>query len=158
MAVNYYLKYRDIFEFGNRVQRQYVFQNPRNFYRISRYEYGDGDVKSLVGNDSSLIFVIGIYEGKINCIKLNEVRPEIFFRWFPTVFRNNITTEDIDGMNKTSDLIIFSDKTGNMLFETKIKNKQIYNQNPRPYRTYSLDGIKYIQEIKIKADILKQIL
>ena len=57
MAVNYYLQYKNTFDFGNRVQRQYLYQNPRNFYRISRYENVDGEVKSLVGNNSSIILV-----------------------------------------------------------------------------------------------------
>jgi len=156
--MNYFLQYKKMFEFGSRVQRQYLFQNPRNFYRISRYENIEGDVKSLIGNESSLIFVIGIFDNKVNCIKLNEIRTEIFLRWFSTIIQNNIIFEDIDKMEKTSDILPFYDKTGNILFETKIKNKPIYNQNPSPYRTYTLDGIKYIQEIKLKTNILKQIL
>lgn len=156
--MNYYLQYKNNFDFGNRVQRQYLLQNPRNFYRISRYENVDGEVKSLVGNDASIIFVIGIFENKVNCIKLNEVRPQIFLRWFSTIIKNGIVSEDIDVMQKTSDILPFYDKTGNILFESKVKNKPIYNQTPNPYRTYTLDGIKYIQEIKLKNNILKQIL
>ncbi len=94
--MNYYLQYKNTFDFGNRVQRQYLYQNPRNFYRISRYENVDGEVKSLVGNNSSIIFVIGIYENKVNCIKINEIRPQIFLRWFSTLIKNGITVEDID--------------------------------------------------------------
>jgi hypothetical protein len=156
--MNYYLQYKNTFDFGNRVQRQYLYQNPRNFYRISRYENVDGEVKSLVGNNSSIIFVIGIYENKVNCIKINEIRPQIFLRWFSTLIKNGITVEDIDNIEKTSDILPFYDRTGNNLFESKVKNKPIYIQTPNPYRTYTLDGIKYIQEIKLKNNILKQIL
>jgi hypothetical protein len=57
-----------------------------------------------------------------------------------------------------SDIIINSDKSGNSLFESKIKNKTIYNQIPSPYRVYNTDGLKYIQKVTLKNTILKQIL
>jgi hypothetical protein len=155
MAVNYYLRYKELFEFEKRVQKNYIKTNPRNFYRVSRYEYSDGDVKSLTGTNSSLIFVIGVHDDKVNCIKLNEVRPELFLQWMPTLFKLPITVEDIDNMKLTSDLLVISDLSGNGLFESKIKGKPLYNSNPRPYRTYNLDGLQYIQEIKLKSDILK---
>jgi hypothetical protein len=158
MAVNHYLRYAKLFEFGKRVQKNYLKLNPRNFYRISRYAYADGDVKSLSGNNSSLVFVIGVHDEKVNCIKLNEVSVEIFTRWFPTLLKPVITEADVDGIEMTSDLIIESDKSGNGLFESKIKGKSIYNVNPRPYRTYNLDGLQYIQEIKLKSETIKGML
>jgi len=158
MAVNHYLRYAKLFEFGKRVQKNYLKLNPRNFYRISRYAYADGDVKSLSGNNSSLVFVIGVHDEKVNCIKLNEVSVEIFTRWFPTLLKPAITEADVNGIEMTSDLIIESDKSGNGLFESKIKGKSIYNVNPRPYRTYNLDGLQYIQEIKLKSETIKEML
>lgn len=158
MAVNHYLRYVKLFEFGKRVQKGYLKLNPRNFYRVSRYEYADGDVKSLTGNNSSLIFVLGVYDEKVNCIKLNEVGLEIFMRWFPTMLKPTTKDEDVDKMEMTSDLIIDSDRSGKTLFESKVKGKSIYNQNPRPYRTYNLDGLQYIQEIKLKAETIKDML
>jgi hypothetical protein len=158
MAVNHYLRYTKLFEFGKRVQKNYLKLNPKNFYRISRYAYADGDVKSLSGNNSSLVFVIGVHDEKVNCIKLNEVSVEIFSRWFPTILKPTITEADVDSMEMTSDLIIQGDKSGNALFESKIKGKSIYNVNPRPYRTYNLDGLQYIQEIKLKSETIKEML
>jgi hypothetical protein len=158
MAVNHYLRYTQLFEFGKRVQKNYLKLNPRNFYRISRYAYADGDVKSLSGNNSSLVFVIGVHDEKVNCIKLNEVSVEIFTRWFPTLLKPAITEADVNGIEMTSDLIIEGDKSGNGLFESKIKGKSIYNVNPRPYRTYNLDGLQYIQEIKLKSETIKEML
>jgi hypothetical protein len=115
-------------------------------------------VKSLSGNNSSLVFVIGVHDEKVNCIKLNEVSVEIFTRWFPTLLKPTITEADVDGIEMTSDLIIEGDKSGNGLFESKIKGKSIYNVNPRPYRTYNLDGLQYIQEIKLKSETIKEML
>jgi hypothetical protein len=158
MAVNYYNRYKDVFNFENRVSSQFVKMNPRNFYRISRYEYSDGDVKSLAGIDSSLIFVIGVFEEKVNCIKLNEVRPEIFMRWFSTILKPSINEGDIDSSTTINDLIITDSISGNKLFESKIKTHPIYKQEPRPYRTYNLDGLKYIQQINLKKDLIKTML
>ena len=158
MAVNHYLRYVKLFEFGKRVQKGYLKLNPRNFYRVSRYEYADGDVKSLTGNNSSLIFVLGVHDEKVNCIKLNEVGLEIFMRWFPTILKPTIKDEDVDSMEMISDLIIDGDRSGKTLFESKVKGKSIYNLNPRPYRTYNLDGLQYIQEMKLKNETLKDML
>lgn len=158
MPVNHYLRYVKLFEFGKRVQKGYLKLNPRNFYRVSRYEYADGDVKSLTGNNSSLIFVLGVHDEKVNCIKLNEVELEVFKRWFPTMLKPTIKTEDVDSMEMTSDLIIDSDRSGKTLFESKVKGKTIYNKNPRPYRTYNLDGLQYIQEMKLKSEVLKEMM
>lgn len=158
MAVNHYLRYVKLFEFGKRVQKGYLKLNPRNFYRISKYEYADGDVKSMTGNNSSLIFVLGVHDEKVNCIKLNEVDLEVFMRWFPTMIKPTIKAEDVDAMEMISDLIIDGDRSGKTLFESKVKGKTIYNKNPRPYRTYNLDGLQYIQEIKLKAETIKDML
>jgi hypothetical protein len=158
MAVNHYLRYVKLFEFGKRVQKGYLKLNPRNFYRVSRYEYADGDVKSLTGNNSSLIFVLGVHDEKVNCIKLNEVGLEIFKRWFPTLIKPTIKSEEVDSMEMISDLIIDGDRSGKSLFEAKVKGKSIYNLDPRPYRTYNLDGLQYIQEIKLKKEVVKEML
>jgi hypothetical protein len=158
MAVNYYIQYVELFEFGKRVQKQFVKMNPQNFYRISRYEYSDGDTKSLVGRDASLIFVIGVYDNKINCIKLNEVKPNIFINFISAIIKNTVKKEDVDNMKMFSDIVIPSNITGNVLFESKIKRNIIYKQEPRPYRTYNLDGLKYIQQIDLKKEIIKEIL
>jgi hypothetical protein len=158
MAVNYYNRYVELFDFDKRVQKQFVKMNPRNFYRISRYEYSDGDTKSLAGRDASLIFVIGVFEDKVNCIKLNEVRPELFMKWFPTILKPSIKVEDVDNSTNINDLIITDSISGNKLFESKIKIHPIYKQEPRPYRTYNLDGLKYIQQINLKKDLIKTML
>ena len=40
----------------------------------------------------------------------------------------------------------------------KVIGKSIYNLDPRPYRTYNLDGLQYIQEIKLKKEVVKEML
>jgi len=152
---NYSLQYKNIFDFGKRTTKNIIKNNPRNFYRISKYQYSDGDLKSLSGIDASIIFVIGVFDDKVNCIKLNEINPTVFLAWIPTLLKATLNSEMIDDSEMDSDFIINSDKTGNQLFENKIKNKPIYNVNPRPYRTYNLDGLQYIQQINLKKELLK---
>jgi hypothetical protein len=158
MAVNYYNRYVELFDFDKRVQKQFVKMNPRNFYRISRYEYSDGETKNLTGRESALVFVIGTFDDKINCIKLNEVLPDVFLKFIKTVIERDLTEGDVDSMKMFSDLIKPTSVDGNSLFEGKIKGKPIYNLTPRPYRTYNLDGLKYIQQINLKKDLIKTML
>jgi len=131
---------------------------PGNLYRISSYDYADGENRSLAGANSSLVFVFGIHEKKLNCLKLNDVSTEVFKSWLKTLIKSTIRAEDIDSMKRLEELIIESDIQGNRLFESKIKGKPIYNTNPRPYRTYNMTGLKYIQEVKLKADFLKSLI
>lgn len=129
---------------------------PRNLYKIVSYEYVDGKTKTLAGPKTSYVFVLGIFEKKLNCIKISEVRPERFFAWFKTIFKKSLTEEKVMESERLEDLIIFGDRQGNKLFNTYVKGKQIYLQNPCPYRTYNLDGIRQISEIKFKKEILKE--
>lgn len=158
MAVNYYNKYVSLFEFGQRTQRGFVKMNPKNFYRISRYEYSDGETKSLSGKEASLVFVIGAFDDKISCIKLNEVLPDLFMNWIPTLIKSNVKVDDVDIMEQFSDLVSPSDRGGTALFESKIKTSRIYRQGVNSYRTYNLDGLKYIQKINLKKEIIKKLL
>lgn len=131
---------------------------PGNLYRISSYSYSDGEARAQTGPNSSLVFVFGIHEKKLNCLKLNDVSPDIFKNWLKTLLKSDLKSEDIDSMKKLEDIIIESDMQGNKLFESKIKGKSIYNINPRPYRTYNIAGLNYIQEVKLKSDFLKSLL
>jgi hypothetical protein len=129
---------------------------PRNIYKIISYEYIDGKTKTLSGPKTSYVFVLGIFEKKLNCIKISDVRPERFFVWFKTMFKKSLTEENVMEAERLDDLMIFGDRQGNKLFNTYVKGKQIYLQTPCPYRTYNLDGIRQISEIKFKKEILKE--
>jgi hypothetical protein len=52
-------------------------------------------------------------------------------------------------------LIIVSDRNGSKLFNQFVKTHSIYSANPDSYRTYSLQGIKQVQEVKFKTEFLK---
>jgi hypothetical protein len=153
--MNYTLQYRDYIESEKRVSK--IMLRPRNIYRISSYKYEDGDTKSMSGFNSSLVFVIGIHEGKINCIKMNEIHPDKFFDWMETMFRHPVTPSEIDNMKLLEDIILITDRTGQRLFEAKVRTHPLYRTKPGPYRTYTIDGLKYIQEVTVKKEKLKEL-
>jgi hypothetical protein len=153
---NYSVEYKKYIE--SEVRSSKSMLEPGNLYRVSSYEYSDGEARSLSGANSSIIFVFGIYEKKINCLKLNEVKTDKFKSWLQSILKQGLKSEDIDSMKSLDELIIQSDRAGNKLFESKIKGKPIYINDPRPYRTYTIDGLKYIQEIKLKKDFIKSLL
>lgn len=153
---NYGPQYKKFIEKEERVSKSSL--EPKNVYRISSYDYADGESRSLSGINSSLIFVFGIHEKKLNCLKLNDVKPDKFEKWLPTILKPIITEKDIDNMQTLDEIIIDSDRNGSRLFESKIKSNPIYNGEPRPYRTYNIVGLKFIQEVKLKKEFLKSLL
>lgn len=129
---------------------------PRNIYKITSYVYADGAQKNLSGNNTAYVFVLGITtDKKISCIKFSEIKPDKFFRWLKPLFRKGITDKKWEEAEKLNELIIVSDKTGSKLFNQFVKTHSIYNANPDSYRTYSLQGIKQVQEVKLKTEFLK---
>ena len=69
--------YKPYIERESRISRSSI--RPLNVYRIRNYRTVKGDFKRLEGDDTSYIFVIGIQEGKLHSIKLNDIEPREFF-------------------------------------------------------------------------------
>jgi hypothetical protein len=128
---------------------------PRNIYRINSYKYSDGTTKSLTGQESSLVFVLGITpDKKLVCIKFSLIKPDTFFRWLKKLFIKDLNEEVIKETLKLENLLILSDRGGKKLFSSFVKTHPIYNKEPDVYRTYNLSGIKSVEEITLKPDIL----
>jgi hypothetical protein len=151
--MSFVLQYKPLIESEKRASKTTI--RPRNVYRISSYEFSDGEQKSLSGGNSSLIFLIGIFDKKLIALKISEVKPDIFFDWLKTVQLKALTEQQINESNSLEELIILDNKTGSKIFDGYVKGKMIYNKKPSPYRTYNLDGVKYIQEVNFKKDVLK---
>lgn len=129
---------------------------PRNIYKITSYVYSDGKQKSFSGNETAYIFVLGITpDKKISCVKMSEIKPDKFFRWLKPLFRKGITEKKWEEAEKLNELLIVTDKGGSKLFNQFLKTNNIYNANPNSYRTYSLQGIKQVQEVRLRTDFLK---
>jgi hypothetical protein len=129
---------------------------PRNIYKIASYKYADGKQKTLSGIDTSYVFVLGIFDKKLSCIKLSDIKPDKFFKWLKPIFKKGLTEENWSSAKQLEDLLILGDKQGKKMVNLVQQSASIYNNNPNPYRTYTLTGIKQIEEVKIKTDILKK--
>jgi hypothetical protein len=149
------LQYKSLIESETSVSKTLVL--PRNVYRINSYKYSDGKQKTLSGTTSTIVFVIGkTSDKKLSCIKISEIKPEKFFKWLQKLYIKGLTEEIWTKADKLEDLLIEADMNGNKIFNSFVKpDATIYGDNPNLYRTYSLTGIKQIEEVKFKKDVLK---
>jgi hypothetical protein len=153
----YYHIYNQLIAFQSRIPKSKLV--PKNVYRIVRYKYADGNVGSFTGTKSTLIFLIGITpDKKLNCLKISEVKPFIFFRWLNSCKKPTITDDYIDELINMNELFGKTDKGGRQLFNSSIKNRPIYKRPEHIYRTYNLTGISEIYEVDFKKDVFKQYL
>jgi hypothetical protein len=129
---------------------------PHRIYRISTYKYSEGNVESLRGNESTLIFSVGIFEKKLSALKLSSIKPEDFFNWMKRIIRNNAVFDTDKEIVEIEDLAPVFDRGGKTLYETHIKNSQSIKKLENPYRTYTIQNIQYVQEVFIKKEVLQQ--
>jgi hypothetical protein len=111
----------------------------KNVYRISSYEYSDGTKKLFTPTESSLVFLLEIKDKKLFCLKLSEVEPKIFFQWMKAFFKSGLSDDDFTNSKHLNELLVKSE-----LHNTKI-----------PFRSYKMDGIKKIEEVNFKKEVLK---
>jgi hypothetical protein len=149
------LQYKPLIESETSVSKTLVL--PRNVYRINSYKYADGKQKTLSGTTSTIVFVIGrTPDKKLSCIKISDIKPERFFKWLNKLYIKGLTEEKWTNAEKLEDLIIDADVKGSKIFNSFVKPDAVmYGDNPNIYRTYSLTGIKQIEEVKFKKDVLK---
>lgn len=134
-----------------RVPRSQI--RPRNIYRITTYKGGEPITKS--GNDARYVFVVGKVDNKIHCIKLNDIRPTDFFN-----FINKLRDKRIPiATDQSLELLLkkFS-VDGRGLFESYIKNNtKIYSSKLGNYRTYVLEKITNVYEIRFEEGFLREL-
>ena len=148
------LQYKNLIESETKLSKSQI--KPRNIYRILVYEYADGDKKSLSGPKATLVFVIGIFEKQLFCLKISEIKPDKFFKWLKKVFKTTLTDEDIDKAEHLMEVLVLGDKSGKKIYSSYVKPSPIAKGVINPYRTYNLSGITIVQEVKIKKELLKQ--
>ena len=142
-------QYKTFLRPERRIPRSQI--RPRNIYRITTYRGGDPPTKG--GEEARYIFVIGIVGHKVHAIKLNPIRPIDF-----TMFINKLRYKRIPiGSDQALELLLkkFS-KDGNSLFESYIKNNsKLYSRSLNNYRTYILNSIVNVYEIRFEEDFLR---
>jgi len=148
------LQYRPFIEKEDSISK--ILIRPKNVYKIVYYEYADGTAKTLSGPKTAYVFVIGIYDKKLVCLKISEMRPDKFFLWLKTIFQKSLTDERIDESKRLDEITIRSDRNGSTLYNRYVSGKSILTQGKNPYRTYNIDGIRQISEVIIKKDTLKE--
>jgi hypothetical protein len=150
------LQYKPFIEKEDPISK--ILLRPKNIYKIVYYQYADGVAQTLSGPKTAYVFVIGIYDKKLICLKISEMRPDKFFLWLKTLFQKSLTNERIDESKRLDEITIRSDRNGNAIFSRYVKGKAILTQGKNPYRTYNMDGIRQISEITITKDTLKEYL
>lgn len=147
----YTRQYKTFLRPERRIPRSQI--RPRNIYRITTYRGGDPPTKR--GEEERYIFVIGIVGDKVHAIKLNPIKPLNF-----TSFINKLRDKRISiGSDQSLELLLkkFS-RDGNSLFESYIKNNsKIYSPTLKNYRTYLLNNIENVYEIRFEEDFLREL-
>jgi hypothetical protein len=152
--MSFSLQYKPFIEKEDPISK--ILLRPKNIYKIVYYQYADGVAQTLSGPKTAYVFVIGIYDKKLICLKISEMRPDKFFLWLKTLFQKSLTNERIDESKRLDEITIRSDRNGNAIFSRYVKGKAIVTQGKNPYRTYNMDGIRQISEITISKDTLKE--
>ncbi len=121
-----------------------------NIYRISSY-----DAVTKRGSDTRYIFVLGRIGSKIHCIKIGDVLPNAFTKLIRKLRNKNVEIKD--GV-RLSDLLKKFDADGSNIFTGYIKNNaSVYSYKLGNYRTYFVDKISYVSEIRFEQDILENL-
>lgn len=144
-------QYKTFLRPERRIPRSQI--RPRNIYRITTYRGGDPVTKG--GEDARYIFVIGIVDGKVHAIKLNPIKPLDFTNFIGKLRDKRIPI----GSDQALELLLkkFS-KDGNSLFESYVKNNsKIYSKSLKNYRTYLLESIINVYEIRFEEDFLRRL-
>ena len=155
--MNHSSKYRLIQEgTGKRVPKNNL--QPYGVYKISTYKYADGNKERLAGSEETIIFVTGIYQKKVSALKLSNIPPANFFKWFKKLTKNDSVVKRVlessqIGLYQLGDVF---DSGGNRVYDGYIKNNRDFVAKGAAYRTYNIDGIQYSTEIFFKQDTLKQ--
>lgn len=144
-------QYKEILKPEKRISKSLIL--PRNVYRISTYI--DGNPPTKVGQESRYVFVIGKVDNKIHCLLLNNILPANFI-----TFLNNLRdgSVPIENDQPLSELLKLMGKDGNQLFNNYVKrNRTIYSHKLDNYRSYFLDKIQNVWEIRFEDGFLKEI-
>jgi len=155
--MNHSSKYRLIQEgTGKRVSKGNL--QPYGVYKISTYKYADGNKERLAGSEETIIFVTGIYKKKVSALKLSNIPPANFFKWFKKLTKNDGVVKRVlessqIGLYQLGDVF---DVGGDRVYNGYIKNNKDFVAKGAAYRTYNVDGIQYSTEIFFKQDTLKQ--
>jgi len=151
---NYSRQYKQFIEKEDRISRTIIA--PNDVYRLSVYQYSDGKTRSLRGVDETLVFVTGVYRKVIYGLKLSDLKPEYFFEWGKKIITNKNILQEEKSLVLLSELAPPLDLSGDRIYKSHIKNSPILKKPQIPFRTYNLEGIKYVSKVYFKKEILER--
>jgi len=147
----YTRQYKKFLKPEKRIPRSEI--RPRNIYRITTYK--DGDPPTQSAEKARYVFVIGVAGGKVHCIKINPIVPLHFTQLIGKLRDKRLPLSS--NLRLESMLKKFS-KDGSALFGSYIKNnKNLYRRDLNNYRTYFLDKITNVYEIRFEQDALENL-
>lgn len=154
--MSFALQYNKLISSSDKIAKSLI--QPKNIYKITSYKYTDGVTKTLAGTDTALVFVTGISPDRktVSCIKITLIRPDVFFNWLRRLFIKGLTEESFKDNLELSELLVKTDKSGKAIFNSFIKGSTLYKQSESPYRTYTMIGIKNIENVFLKTELLKK--
>jgi len=126
---------------------------PRNIYRIITYKGGQPATKQA--EQSRYVFVIGIVGNKVHCIKINPIVPLHFTQ---LIGKLRDKRKPLSSQLRLEDMLKTYSRDGNSLFDSSIKtNRNLYRRDLNNYRTYILDKIVNVYEIRFEQDVLERL-
>ena len=126
---------------------------PRNIYRIITYKGGQPATKQA--EQSRYVFVIGIVGNKVHCIKINPIVPLHFTQ---LIGKLRDKRKPLSSQLRLEDMLKTYSRDGNALFDTSIKNnRNLYRRDLDNYRTYILDKIVNVYEIRFEQEVLERL-
>ena len=143
--MSYALQYKELFKKGKTISRNNI--KPRGIYKINSYSVGDPKASQR------FVFVVGIVENKIHCLKLNDIPPKDFISFLNRIRDKRIPIESDTPIRK---LFKKFSTEGTSLFEQYIKkDASIYSSKLNSYRVYLEDRITTISEIQFEENLLR---
>ena len=147
----YTRQYTKLLRPEKRVPRSQI--RPRNIYRIVTYKGGEPATKTA--ETARYVFVIGVVGNKIHCIKINPIVPLHFTQ---LIGKLRDKRKPLSSQLKLEDMLKTYSRDGNALFDSSIKtNRNLYRRDLNNYRTYILDKIVNVYEIRFEQEVLERL-
>jgi len=126
---------------------------PRNIYRIVTYR--DGQPPTKTAEKARYVFVIGVVGNKVHCIKLNPINPLHFTQ---LIGKLRDKRKPLSSQLRLEYMLKTFARDGNSLFNSAIKNNsKLYRRDLDNYRTYILDKIVNVYEIRFEQEVLENL-
>lgn len=158
MAKDFIYQWKPYIKTTRRVSKSDI--KPRNIYKIQTYRYSDGVVRSKLGVETNMLFVVGNHLREIHGIRLNEIQFNHFTNWSHKFAKHDLMESISDSVEaiQFNQLIKEFNSNGRDFFMKHVKNTStIYSNTLDSYRTYKLENIIYIQEMLFDAKKMKAI-